>query len=109
MGRKYDAKTKSKVYDYDVDKAVVDENSRTFRENNLNHYSLRVDTFRPKQNVTPYKPKIKTNFASPDNYNTNNSGRKKVRFVESVEVMLKTVPIDPTFNDLDFVHEMKHI
>ena len=109
LNRRYDSTTKSKVYDYGIKADAIDEeNSKTFRDHNYDQYSFRVDTLRADKHVTPYKPKMtNSKFISP--YNTNSSARKTVRFAESAEGLLKTVPFDPTFNDSDFVHDMKHI
>lgn len=110
MNERTNKYTKTKVYDYTInpDAAAQPDDIATFRDKNYNRYNLRVDTFRPESKIeTPSRPKL--NFSVLANSLRSSSARKTVRFAESAEGLLKAVPVDPTFNDSDFVYDMRHI
>lgn len=105
--------TKTKVYDYNVANKLIEDPYQvdTFREKNLSKYTLRVDSLRPQtsRNVMTTPHKVKTNRHLDLNSEGSTSSRKTVRFAESAEGLLKAVPVDPSFKDDEYMHDMKHI
>ena len=57
---------------------------------------------------SPKKGLLKAVRMSQTSMYSNGSAKKTVRFAESAEGLLKAVPYDPTFNDSDFVYDMRH-
>ena len=59
--------------------------------------------------ITPTKSLLRGDAESYNDYNYSNpsSGKKTVRFAETSEGLLRAVPVDPTFNDSDFIYDMQ--
>lgn len=103
---------RSKVHEYQIDPLLEygPGQVESFRERRKSQYSSNRDSLRFNNNPeTPKKSLLKAkNRLSHTSMISNSSARKTVRFAESAEGLLRSVPYDPSFNDSDFVYDMRH-
>ena len=96
-----------KMHVYEVDPMIVDYGPgqiNTFRDQKAFRTSIGRDSFRtntfsqtPKKNIKENKKSILNTIAS------NGSAKKTVRFFESPDGLLKTVPFESSFKDFEFI------
>lgn len=110
-GKKVKNKRNEYLYEYEINPALefgpLEVNSlrdkKVFRR--VNHH----DSLRSEVPLTPTKGLIKKeDRLSYSAFSNQSSGRKTVRFAETCEGLLKSVPVDPTFNDSDFIYDMQY-
>jgi hypothetical protein len=83
-------------------------NVRTFRDKRMsekgdNSYKYKHD-FLAESKTGPYG----LNKADFLHAMSNTSDKKTVRFAETSEGLLKAIPFDPSFNDSEYIHDMRH-
>lgn len=102
---------KRKVYEYEVEAAesYTPVGIDTFRATNPLGEVHKPDSLRGYDHFTPKKvPKrARTNTSYYDRYSNQSSGRKTVRFAETDEGLLKSVAVDPTFNESEYLYDMQ--
>ncbi|CAI2360472.1 unnamed protein product [Moneuplotes crassus] len=98
------------VYQYEVDEIddFTPDRTDTLRNKDAFADSHRVDSLRPYSRNSPQKDTggSKLHNATYGDLSPFSSGRKTVRFAEDEEGLLKSVAVDPSFNESDFVHDM---
>lgn len=103
---------RSKVHEYQIDPLLEygPGQVESFRERRKSQYVSNPDSLRFNNNPeTPRKSLLKAKTRmSQTSMLSSSSARKTVRFAESAEGLLRSVPYDPSFNDSDFVYDMRH-
>lgn len=100
--------TKDKVYEYKIDPMLEYSPGQleTFRDRRYTQYANYFNALRYQDPETPKSLLKKSANSLVSNLSINS--KKTVRFAESAEGLLKSVAVDPTFNDSDFVYDMHY-
>jgi hypothetical protein len=128
----------TKLYEYKIDpileiNPVQLNNSTSLREGRNSTYRNSVRDYDIHNEIQPYNNRHSQNLASTQVYDrhdeflsptksllrkrsgnsrhsfySQNNDKKTVRFAETSEGLLKHMPVDPTFNDSDFVYDMQY-
>jgi hypothetical protein len=98
----------SKVHDYEINSMLdyLPGELQSFRDRKRSHQGGERNRY--KDLMTPKSAILQKEIASCCSALSNNSARKTVRFAESSQGLLRSVPVEPSFNDSDFVYEMRH-
>ena len=96
---------------YEVDPMITEygpDQVNTFRGKRTYRSWTGRESFRENEmDESPKKSLLKQGRPSFNSIISTGSAKKTVRFAESSEGLLRVVPIDPTFNESDFVYEMR--
>jgi hypothetical protein len=104
----------TKLYEYQIDPILEHgpgqleslRDSKYIENRNYNRdYDRNDDVQTPRSLLKLQNNKSRLSQAS---YYSQENGKKTVRFAETAEGLLKSVPVDPTFNDSDFVYDMQY-
>ena len=98
----------SKVHDYEINSMLdyLPGELQSFRDRKRSHQGTQRNRY--KDLMTPKSAMLPKERDSCCSALSKNSERKTVRFAESAQGLLRTVPVEPSFNDSDFVYEMRH-
>ena len=103
-------RSRGQVYEYKIDPMIEygPGQTKSFRERNYSYYEPKSAPLRESlDSNTPSKSLLKKRMSVGSAYSSS-SEKKTVRFAETEEGLLKGVPFDPSFNDSDFVYDMRH-
>lgn len=98
----------SKVHDYEINSMLdyLPGELQSFRDRKKSHPGGQRNRYTDL--ITPKSAILQKDRASCCSALSKNSDRKTVRFAESSQGLLRSVPVEPSFNDSDFIHEMRH-
>lgn len=102
--------TNSKVHEYQIDPVIEFGPGQvgSFRSRKSSTLTYNPGNIQSADIESPKKSLLKKPRLSQVSMYSTGSAKKTVRFAESASGLLKAVQDDPTFNDSDYLYDMRH-